>query len=344
MIWQRLRLNKERSTQVAPFMILIISLMIPVIAATILLGEVVYQRIRVSNVLDSAPLGPISGLCRGLNQIRQIHYRMLINYVHIQAFLLSHVWASPLDAWIGVATHPYAIINNYDLWKSAKEIAKDLNSRGVGPIRQGLYDHIFGGGLIDEPNPMPVERDAQGNIIGLDYDANLDQESYFTQKYRAFKKPPNHSSWYNSDTLIYSWRKWYQHKEGEDTRTDQGKMEAKKLRNDDDYEPDDPADTYDGYLQVSVDYNGLNLEIKKQSMLLLYFFVGSGGVFVPSVIPHPWAWIKTINPRGGKIIVSATKRAPFTPLPFFGRSVNIDHSATVIVDGNKKNGWKPKLQ
>lgn len=138
--------------QVTPFLVLIMVVLILAIAATMLIGEVAFSRIRLANVGDSAAISTASVFCRALNQIVMSHVSMFLSYVDLQAAML---FASPFPAkQLGYAAAmgwgAIGIEMNEKLLEQAREIA----AKAAENLRTSLYDAILGTDLIDEPKPF----------------------------------------------------------------------------------------------------------------------------------------------------------------------------------------------
>ncbi|MFH1441994.1 MAG: hypothetical protein ABIH18_08155 [Candidatus Omnitrophota bacterium] len=173
-----MKMNKKG--QIAPFMVLIMAVLILAIAATILIGEAGFNRLRVANVADGALITATSAFARDLNRIAQIQkgsaglqvtYARILAVLELHTSLCSCVLPSclslgglpPLEPSMGVPMFPvwenvgmpYIVLltdmlNINKLYKNAKDIAKDAPEG----LRSSLYDASFGGGLIDEPRPF----------------------------------------------------------------------------------------------------------------------------------------------------------------------------------------------
>lgn len=168
----------NKKGQIAPFMVLIMAVLILAIAATIFIGEAGFNRLRVANVTDGALITATSAFARNLNRIRQIQKGtggLQVTYIGLQTFLATRIsicqckqppcWYVPLLPFMGCPMfgvweniwspmiQPMFYLSMYNLdklYKSAVDIADNMPEE----LRSSLYDSSFGGGLIDEPRPF----------------------------------------------------------------------------------------------------------------------------------------------------------------------------------------------
>ncbi|MDD5731074.1 MAG: hypothetical protein PHN57_08135 [Candidatus Omnitrophica bacterium] len=230
--------KKHSSGQVVPFMILVVAVLILAIAGTMIIGETGFIRLRMANIADAAMISGASAFCRGLNQIRMSHTRMLLNYIQLQTAMLA-VGIFPTK-WQGYAAATgwglIGIEQNMALLNQAKDVAKNM----AKDLRTSVYDGTFGGALIDEPKPfiwfagnagypeypgLPVDTCDPANvtaenylgeisrggsgwsprdpIIFINYDKYLKRDSHFTCEYRKLKRKE-----FPYDTMLGS-EPWY---------------------------------------------------------------------------------------------------------------------------------------
>lgn len=324
------KLNNKQG-QVAPFMILVVAVLILAIAATMLIGEAGFQKIRLANVADSSLISTASALCRTLNQIRIINSRMLLNYIQLQTMLLV---MSPFEtkirgyttAW---AASLYGITSSYELYKQAEEVAE-----GAGKsLRIGLYDSIFGSALVDEPKPFlasEVTRDDNtGKIIALDYGAYLKRDSHFILTLRDFKE--GNGDWYNNNLLSYSWNK-----------TKEEVLNQPGVIN-----PGEPDVSYEAYLRTELQDVPSSISVDPQPMVLIFFFCQPckyGCCWWPGFVINPWAWIRKVDIDSDNYGVSLEKKVPFQRFPFFGREVTLNQQSRVHITGSVWTGYNFSLE
>ncbi len=167
----------SKKGQIAPFMVLVMAVLILAIAATILIGEAGFNRVRLANTADGALITASSEFTRNLNRIRQIQKGsggLQVTYTGLQTFLAIHVstcqcvalpcpwypYPTMGDSMPGVwefigmpLIQPMFYLSMYNLnklYKSAVDIADQMPEE----LRGSLYDSSFGAGLIDEPRPF----------------------------------------------------------------------------------------------------------------------------------------------------------------------------------------------
>ncbi|MCX5712480.1 MAG: hypothetical protein NTY47_05355, partial [Candidatus Omnitrophica bacterium] len=213
--------------QVAPFLVLLIAVLLLAIVATMLIGEAAYNKIRLSNVTDGALISSASSYCRGLNQLKQIKRQLELNWLTMQAYLLS-VDKAPcascgqagiLKMWSykpEPLTDPQ-FLTMLDTSRKGFDQADAIVKEMTKDLRSGLYDGIISGSLTDEPKPFlesEVYRDdAQGTqtkvphkVMGFNFDAYAKRESRSTLILRAFKTS-NYDGWFLNNTLTYYYSK-----------------------------------------------------------------------------------------------------------------------------------------
>ncbi len=216
--------GRGKKGQVAPFMVLLVAILLLAIAATTIIGEVAFSRIRLGNIADAALISASSAFCRTLNQIRQISIGgggLLVTYVGLQAFLLAGTPWPYKGAPLATGFFINSMLTSQRLFEQAERIAKDAPKN----FRMGLYEQVFGGALIDEPKPfieiagnarsdppknpdgsymdceidptgaMPssdcneIQRDPTNDkVIFINYNKYLNRDSNFTRLWRKHKK------------------------------------------------------------------------------------------------------------------------------------------------------------
>lgn len=319
----------NQKAQIAPFAILVVVVLILAIAAVMLVGEVGFQRIRLANITDSALVSAASKFCQGLNQIRILHTRMLLNYIQMQATLL---FSSPYpskalgyrDAYL---MNLYGIQSNYDLFNQANNTAEDM----AKDLRVSLYETAFGGALVDEPKPFlesEVTRDANSRVIGLDYDRYTQRDSHFTSTYRSFKSG-NRTNWYRNNLLSYSFNK-----SKDRVLAGPGSLSA-----------GEPASGYESHLRVEMGDVPEDISVRAQRMVAVFFYCAPHkGCWVPGFVIHPWAWINRIDIGSDSFGLNVQKHLTFSRLPFFPREVDLNQRSRVRIRGSVWSGYEFRLE
>jgi len=341
-VYYKMKIKLMRNSgQVTPFMTLVIAVLLLAIAATMLIGEVGFQRIRLANVDDSALISGTSGFCRSLNQIRMLHTRMLLNYLQLQvALLMGSPWPSKNAGY--AAALGWSLIGiemNMEMKAQADTIAEDMPKN----LRVGLYDSILGGALVDEPKPFleeeEIERDPNtGRIIKIDYDKYLNRDSHFTLLLRDFKKGTGDfagnphagkDKWYKNNLLSYSFNK----------------TKEKVLAQPGELSIGEPSmENFESYLRTKLDSIPSNVSVECQMMVLIFFYCTPKGCWYPGFIPHPCAWIRRIDMDSNNFGVEVKKSIPFRRLPFFPRDVELAHKNRIRVNGSVWTGFDFRME
>jgi hypothetical protein len=370
---------RKSKAQVAAFLIVIIAVLFVAILATMFIGEMAWQRVRLTNITDSALISASADYSRKLNQIRQIHFQMLLNYVRTQTALLARLpWPTKFSAYAAAMyLGGEGILTSRDLYNSAKRLADDA---GKG-LRIALYDRIFGGALIDEPKPfidLPDAKNAEGSpvfkpctqaqieggncdevlhedgapskkIIAFNYNAYLKRSDHLTQELRHFKK--DHSdTWYDQNQLSYGWNK---SKGSWDAAIGDFRIIPGKLYTGE----EQPGEEYASYLQVRLEGVPGEGEVKIEPYrMILFFLYACGHSICPGFIPHPYAWIKSIDAPGDFGV--SVKKLPFRHLSVFypatpkeepftekekKEAPGLEYSGWVHISGGIWSGYEPKL-
>jgi len=324
-----------RKAQVAPFMVVVIAVVILAIAATMLIGELSFQRVRVGNITDSAMISATSAFCRSLNQIRIIHTRMFLNYLQLQTALLAKgIWP---NKYVGYAAAiGWSLIGvemNRQLYAQAKEVTKDMAKN----LRIAIYEASFGGALVDEPKPFlesEVDRDPETNkVIGLDYDAYLLRDSNFTIAYRQFKKD-NKDNWYLNNNLAYYFNK-------SDERMvlncpGQLQMGGGAV-------PSCRSMDYEAHVSATLRDVPTSVSLSAQKLVVFFLYwreAWPAPVISVGFVPHPYAWIRRVDFGNNIFSLNMQKTVPFRRLPFFPRqSVELQHTARVKVTRGSSGIW-----
>ncbi|MFA6217559.1 MAG: hypothetical protein WDL87_07945 [Candidatus Omnitrophota bacterium] len=344
-----MRFLRKENGQVFPFMIIIVVIIILAIVATMLLGEVGFNRIRLSNVIDSAVLSPTSGFCRSLNQIVKISFGdggLLQKYIALQVFFLKPFKPAicPCDGipypftwqfiWSPFIMPFYiqTLIEIFQLYESAEDIAE----KAPEDLRKGILDRAMGGALIDEAKPFrssEVTRDSNGKITALDYNAYLDRDSHFDEVYRTQK-----SSLWSGDRATYAWNKKYWKNKSAGTFYKPGVLETSCGSCSD--------SDYGSYLDVNFVNVPRNVSISAQFMPLFYLWqkVIPGYpkcycIVLPGFAFDPYAWISNINIDSKSYGLNVRKKLDYQDLTFFGRQPIITHKNQVRIHGSVQTGY-----
>lgn len=323
MKWQKFIYKKK--AQIAPFMILVIGVLLLAVAATMLIGEIGFSRIRLVNVADGALISSASSFCREINQIRVIKNQMRLNYISLVARSLKTIYKPYTNFWQGVkeiygdASNLMGILGNYQLFENAKDLADDA----VKNLRKSLYDSCLGAGLIDEPKPFLSseikweDNQPGGRIIGLDLEAYSKRDSHFESLYRSLRKT---DGWEGNALISYSFNK----KKDEFLAPDgKGKFNF-----------GEPDHRYQSYLKVKLDVP-LKVKVRAKVRPILFFWEWKKGktrYIFPGSVLHPWAEmdLKVINESVG---LTVEKKYFFKNLPFFGRDVVLKHTNRARITG-----------
>lgn len=369
-----LKLNLNRKAQVAPFMIIIIVVIILAIAATMLIGEVGFNRLRLANISDGTLLSSASGFCRSLNQVRAISFGasgLMVTWTGLQSYLLGAkskcvcigVWdeipgykpgQEMLRVWqyIGQPALNGHVIDTYESIYKLHDQAENIANDAPENLRQEIYNGILGGALVDEPKPFiesenseknEVTRDKQGRIISLDYNKYLQRYSHFQDAYIAFKSSNSRdSSWSNTDSIFYSFNK-----KGSEATARPGVFETGECRECD-------SGNYASYLKTNLNDVPSNMEINYQGLPLLYFYQKAVNqwcskghiiypcchcIILPGILYDPYAWISDINIGSNSFGTDITKRLDFRTLLFSAGQPVVEHRNKVRIKGSVWSGY-----
>jgi len=348
--------GRKNKGQVAVFMIIVIVVIILAVAATMLIGEIGFQRVRMANVADSGLITGASGLARSMNQIAMISNGpsgLMTNYVTMQTILAVHVTNNccgiPLIGW-AYAGEPYVfppimliLYNNYQLTQQADKIAEE----SAKSLRSALYDYTLGGALIEEPIPFKeseVTRE-NGRITAIDYSQYLDRISdvenpdcaNFNKEYHSLKTGT--SDWYMNNLISYAFNKSPQ-----GYRQKKGKINIG--------EPE--ISGYESYVRAELQSVPTHVDPIYQPMPMPYLVwkpIDCNPVTGPpkcmvfvSIMPNPWAWINRIDIGSESFGVKMSKRAPFATFPFFGREVTLSHKNRARITGSTWSGYDLRME
>jgi hypothetical protein len=345
---------KNKKGQVAPFFVMVMAVLLLAIAATMVVGEVAFNRVRLANVADGALISAASGLCRSLNYIKQLSFGpngLLIHYVSLQTYLgtrgfkgtdcygcdnyLPCTWdykAQPLASGYFIMS----MLESKRLYEEAEHTA-DAAAKDL-PIK--LYDLAFGGGLIDEPKPVidqlgnnadnpespdEINRDAKDKPIKLAADKYLNRPTRFTLNYRAFRKAAP-GAWYRNEMLFYSFNK------SRDKVIRNLNSDGTPIVDPNTIKAAEPAPVRSNYcgddescLRVKLSNVPTSISVSPQMMVMFYMWgkavettYGCICVPIPAFIPHPYAWINKINLDSSSFGISLKTGSSFAGLPFFG--------------------------
>ena len=307
------------------FMILIIVILLLAIAASYVVGEASFQKVRVINVLDSILISEASELCRSLNMVRQIHNAMFLNYLSTQVAVLAVSFDECPDVWAKVlAIVAVPFFQNAQLASQAEEIVEES---GEG-IRGDIYDACLGG-LVDEPTPFlesEIIKDKSGRIIGIDYKKYLErveeEGSVFEKNYLEFKK--THSNWYKYAKLTYYFNK----------------SKQKVLEREGVLLPEDnlPNYNYESYVRVNLREVPTDVDISTQTMPLIFFCLVKG-IPIPQVLPFPNAWIRRVELDTNYIRAQVEKYISFKRFSLFPKEVTLTHAARIRIRGSIWSGY-----
>jgi len=318
-------------------MIVITAILVLAIAATMLIGEMGWQRVRLMNTVDGALMTAASKFCRAMNTLKPIHKVMFMNTISAQIALLAKgAYPDIASGYLGAySLSGMTIYQNHALYNQANKVINAASKE----MRTGLYDTIFGA-LADEPKPYyeyadqnnednEIKRDpATGKIIWINEEHYAERESNFTERYRELKVADK-KNWYKRDSISYCWDK---RKKPGVTMLNPGRFTLGG---------EDPAAAgYDNFLTVGTSGIPDKIEVKTQKWAYIFFFcqpccLPTGCCFWPGFVYNPWAWIKGVTLDSDEFGVNARKSMPFEKMPFFGRKdIVLEQKSRVKVKGN----------
>ncbi len=318
-----LRLFRKRNGQIAPFLTIVIVIIILAIGATMTIGRLVTERVRLSNTVDSTLISTGSDFARSLNLIRQIHFRMLLNYISMQVMLLARgIWSSKWEAYQALLLPSIeGILRSKEMYEQAEELAE----KAPESLRSSVYDRILGG-LVDEGKAFKTtERDIDGDGMlekVLDYESYLKEKTSFQATYLKYKKD-HKEDWHEKNVYSYAWYKnakkkcveWDPLKEEECIKYEYS-LPKGNFTQGDPVKRDQYEDPYESYLRVALGQTPNKVRIKAQKMVL--FFLWTCGTSVcPGFIPLPWAWISRLTISPSSEIGADVTKLPFRTFPLF---------------------------
>lgn len=378
-------LLRDRKGQVAPFMVLVMAVLILAIAATVIIGETGFVRLRMANIADSAVISGASAFCRNLNSMRPLHNQMLYNYITFQtSMLIQSPFLHKATAYAeAIALTALYVEQSYELFDDACDIADAMPKE----LRTSTYDTALGGALIDEPKPFrevagvspyhiewgdgtpalpdgtsiysvdtcneanlyqwnEVGRDQNGVVNYLDYTKYMQRDSNFACKYRALKF--SNSGWYNSSTLAYSFNK------------DKTKFATYPgvIGNSPDESIINAATgerRYDAYLSAQLNNFPDSVDLMPMVMPIVFLYwewcvicysfacVYQPCFILPGFTVDPFAWIASVD-FNSNYSLTLNRRLPFTRIPFFTRSVDLQHTSRVNINGSIWGGYDFSIQ
>lgn len=350
-------------------MIIIIVIILLAIAATMLIGEVGFGRLRLANIADGVLISSASGLSRNLNQIRAISFGaggLMTHWVNLQSFLLSKQSICkcagipdklpykpgdpmfPVWDFIGQPAASGTYLNSLTEIDTLHDDAESTADKAIEDLREGLYNGILGGALIDEPLPFKeseITRDERGRIIAFDYQAytrRFEQDFPLQKELRELKS--KESVWSDANQISYSWNRRYS-----EATARPGVLETEECRSCN-------SSSYGNYLKVNLEDVPKSIDIDYQALPLLYFYQKAINhiccepdgtcfpcchcIILPSFLVDPFAWITDIDMVGGNSFgVKAKKKMDFRNLPFFAGQPTIEHKNKVRIKGNVWSGY-----
>ncbi|MCX5714629.1 MAG: hypothetical protein NT033_07485 [Candidatus Omnitrophica bacterium] len=377
-------LLRDKNGQIAPFMVLVMAVLILAIAATVIIGETGFTRLRMANIADSALISGASAFCRNLNSMRPIHNQMLYNYITFQtSMLIQSPFLHKATAYAEAAALTALYVEqSYSLFDDACKIADKMPQE----LRTSAYDTTLGGALIDEPKPFrevsgvtpyhqvangvpvlpngtsiysvdtcneanlsnwnEVGRDQNGVVNYLDYTKYLQRDSNFMCKYRALKF--GNSGWYNSSSLAYSFNK---------SKTGFSAYPGLIALSPDEtiIDPATGKRKYEAYLSVRLNNFPDSVDIIPMVMPIVFLYwewcvicytfacVYQPCFILPGFTVDPFAWIASID-FNSNFSLTLNRRVPFTRIPFFSQSVELQHTSRVNINGSVWSGYDFSIQ
>lgn len=256
------------------------------------------------------------------------------------------------------------MLTSQRLFEQAERVAKNAPK----DFRMGLYDQVFGGALIDEPKPFieipggnarrmlptdpadpnyldcnattgplpldcnEIERGPNGRVTFINYNKYLNRDSNFSRLWRDYKKAnaSGSTAWYWKNLFAYYYNKTKAGVIPAGTRL--GQTSGRLVK-----EGGTPPTGYDSHLQVQFQGMPTSVDVNAQWMIMIYFYwVCKHGVCVvmPGFVPHPWAWISSVDIDSTNFRLTADKLSSFSGIPFFPRSnVAAEHQTCINVRG-----------
>ncbi|MCX5697926.1 MAG: hypothetical protein NTU54_08195 [Candidatus Omnitrophica bacterium] len=367
-------LLRDRNGQIAPFMVLVMAVLILAIAATMIIGETGFARLRMANIGDSALISGVSAFCRGLNSIRPLHNKMLLNYISLQtALLVASPFIDKIHAYvIAAAWTALTEEQNYNLFDQACTLSDEMPK----DLRASVYDTTLGGALIDEPKPFressepatvmhplgtdtckkenligwnEVGRDAKGVVNYVNYPKYMQRDSRFICEYRALKF--GNGGWYQNNSISYFFNKGIT-----EARDLPGVMKIPFVPGPGPQATENAMPDYSSYFGTRLDNFPDSVDIIPMPMVVVFLYyiwafpcpydwwgppciVGVG----VGVMPVPFAWIASVNFNSSFGLI-LNKRMPFTKLPFFSRTVYLQHTGRVNISGSVWSGYDFSIQ
>jgi uncharacterized protein (UPF0333 family) len=351
-----LYLNNKKA-QIAPFLVLILVAVILAIGATFLIGEFSSQKTRLIITTDSALISAGTRLARALNLVRQIHFRMLLNYAQLQIALLARgVWSSKAEAIWAAINYAIGIEKSKNMYEQAKKVVEEMPK----DIRVKLFDALLQN-LIDEPKPFPcAQYDDAGKCVKIDYEKYLEEDSIFGKTFLACKKGDLNitgcgNKWYMNNMISYSWNKrtkdvCIEYAGDKCIRTQQKFIEGDLSIG----EPTEEkgGEKYDSYLKVELINAPTSISIRPQRFVL-FFLWACGPKVCPGFLPHPYAWISKVNVFPSKQFGVRVTKLPFRSFPYFisdkenneekNKKPELIHESIIAIRGSVTSGYEVKL-
>jgi len=316
-----MRMNKR--SQVLPFMVLIMIVLILAIAASYVIGESGFQKVRIMNVVDSAVISSTSQLARALNSVKAVNKGILMNYISTQSAALA-IAGGPCSK---VIPKFFLIIGEgflrfYQLYNGAEDILEE----SIKSARQSLYDSCLGG-LVDEPTPFlesEVERDEKGRVISIDYKnylKRIDEEgTTFEKNYLNFKR--NDKSWYKAKELTYYFNK---------SKKKVLEREGMLLKG-----ATSPNYDYENYVKVNLKRAPTEAHISVQWLIVISWCeleLSFGTITIPLIAPFP-AWIRSVDLDTEYVEAEVEKYISFKNFSLFPKEAKLKHTARAKIKGN----------
>jgi len=307
--------------QIAPLMVIVVVVVILAIGATVLVGELGYQKVRLANTVDAGLISSATDLTRSLNLVRQTHFGMLMNHVRLQAsmFVPILVWPDKSSAY----NHAYnasfgplsiGIYTSMQMFDKAKEVVAEVPKN----MRSAMIERVMSG-LIDEPKAYHYKT----GTTELDMDRYINEtETPFQETYRDYQTAKNafagngyagKDNWYKNNragdsfALSYSWNKTVNQDKSFTKGTLVPAAKPLLLKN---------GRAYDSYLMMQMNDVPTEIKVKAQPMVLFFLFQ-CGPSVCPGFFPNPWAWISRVSISPGNSYGLVVQERPFLQFPYF---------------------------
>lgn len=350
-----------RRTQIAPFFILLIILILSMGVFLFRTGKFGSYKLNLINACDSAVLAGASELGRKLNHLSQIHWQMLINYMWMQVYLLAR---SPWPFKMAPYLDPTLILRYYQAHE-AYDTAKEVTKAAAENAKTATWSTLMGSVAIDEKKVL-FRSETTTFITEDEYQTWLMQDTPFADVSHVVKDE------HPLKTLSSFQYYWGRDEYAVGSRTADFPIRAAAAAGDYYFSSD-----YDYYmagfsgdrpvskissgqyssLQTNNLFRGVELSVSNVSgidvsavpivMIYFYWAVTPKGVpiILPGFIPLPWAWL-SLDSSDHRIscdakMVMPTLRFPSGENP--AKKITFTASAEAEATGSLTDGFDLRL-